>query len=308
MFDIHANRATLPPGFQFWGRTIVADKDYSAERLVIRYEIEGGFEVNALTESLSGLAREFKALEAERGGDGSARLIITEMKSGSLEYELAYTGLLAYGLLGGGGTSVSTILTLFDLGERIKGIIKYVSGEEEERPKELAPSTARNMEAFLKPLAGRRGAALKLKKVRYAERSPDGRQVVAEMEFTETEIATGMVNLIREADSQPLLEAVTGAPHKVAREKLFYWFQLNRGEAKERGQTGDRGFIKEISDKPLRVYFPSDRSSLKDKMIHSHENPLKKGFIVTADVQYAGEKPALYTIMDVHEVMDLDEA
>jgi hypothetical protein len=286
----------------------VADSDYSAERLVIRYEIEGGFEVNALTESLSGLAREFKALEAERGGDGSAKLIVTEMKSGSLEYELAYTGLLAYSLVGDGGGAVSTVLNLFDLGERIRGIIKYVSGEERERPKELAPSTARNMEAFLKPLAGRRGAALKIKKVRYAERSPDGRQVVAEMEFTETEIATGMVNLIRETDGQPIWEAARGTTHKVAREKLFYWFQLNRGEARERGQTGDKGFIKEIFDKPLRVYFPSDRSSLKDKMIHSHENPLNKGFIVTAGVQYVGDKPALYTIMDVHEVMDLDES
>lgn len=287
----------------------MTNKDYSAERLVIRYEIEGGFDVEELTESLSGLAREFKALEAEKGLGAPAKLIITEMKSGSLEYEIAMTTLLAAGLMSDGGGTLSTILTLFDLGERISSIIKYASGDEKKRPAELDQSTARNLEAFLKPIAGRRGAALRVKKVRYGERSTRGgaREVVAEMEFGETEIATAMVNLIREADGQPILEATAQAAHRVAKEKLFYWDQMNRGEAKERGRTGDKGIIKDIIDKPLPVYFPSDKSSLKDKMIHSQDNPLKKGFIVTADVQYAGAKPALYTIMEVHDEIDLDD-
>ena len=37
------------------------------------------------------------------------------------------------------------------------------------------------------------------------------------------------------------------------------------------------------------------------------DNPFSKGYIVDVHVQYLGDKPKLYSVTTLHEVIDLDQ-
>ena len=37
------------------------------------------------------------------------------------------------------------------------------------------------------------------------------------------------------------------------------------------------------------------------------ENPFRKGFVVDVHVQYVEGKPRQYTVLDLHEVVDIDD-
>lgn len=73
--------------------------------------------------------------------------------------------------------------------------------------------------------------------------------------------------------------------------------------------SGERVLIEEISDKPLGITYGSELAEerIKHEIRESDENIYKKGFNVDVKVQSAGGRPVAYSILHVHEVIDLPD-
>jgi hypothetical protein len=84
------------------------------------------------------------------------------------------------------------------------------------------------------------------------------------------------------------------------------WYQANKDEAKTAGpRSADKAIIAEITDRALSVFFPPGAEILKRRMIDREDNPFRKGFIVDVHVQYIDGQPRQYTVLELHEVIDL---
>ena len=77
-------------------------------------------------------------------------------------------------------------------------------------------------------------------------------------------------------------------------------YQVQKGG----NQAGNKGIIDAISDKKMGLVFDTDE--LRDKILRSDDNPMKKGYVVDVVVLTAAGKPAAYKILNLHDVIDLD--
>ena len=77
--------------------------------------------------------------------------------------------------------------------------------------------------------------------------------------------------------------------------------------AKRRGVPGTRLSSKDISDKPLSLYFPKEAAHIKRRILEQTDNPFSKGYIVDVHVQFAGDRPVLYSVIELHEIIDLED-
>ena len=68
---------------------------------------------------------------------------------------------------------------------------------------------------------------------------------------------------------------------------------------------GNKAVIDAISKRKLGVVFETE--DLKEKILHSDENPTKKAFLVDVIVQTVNGKPAAYKVMALHDIVDLEE-
>ncbi len=69
--------------------------------------------------------------------------------------------------------------------------------------------------------------------------------------------------------------------------------------------TGNKAIIDAISKRKVGVVFETDE--LKEKILHSDDNPTKKAFLVDVMVQTINGKLAAYKVMKLHDVIDLEE-
>lgn len=82
--------------------------------------------------------------------------------------------------------------------------------------------------------------------------------------------------------------------------QLMTIYQVQKGG----NQAGNKGIIDAISDKKMGLVFDTDE--LRDKILRSDDNPMKKGYVVDVVVLTAAGKPAAYKILNLHDVIDLD--
>lgn len=90
---------------------------------------------------------------------------------------------------------------------------------------------------------------------------------------------------------------------------LLVFTRSDIGDARVGKPSGERVVIEEISSRPLAITYGSELSEqrLKYEIRESYENIYKKGFSVDVKVQTRGGKPVAYSILNVHEVIDLPE-
>jgi len=156
---------------------------------------------------------------------------------------------------------------------------------------------------------------LTLKHARLARvEGPDGkRQTVVEYSFDKIELNRAAVN-IDEAFSggasvlELTEEAATEPPNTSIRsEAMLFFEQASRRPGKERGRTGDKGVVPDVSTKPLPVYFRKGVQDLKDQMIRGQANPLTNNTFIVDVYVYRDEsgEPTAYYVTDVHRVVPL---
>ena len=69
--------------------------------------------------------------------------------------------------------------------------------------------------------------------------------------------------------------------------------------------SGNKGIIEALNKKALNLLFESD--GIKDQIINSKNNPLKKVFAVDVVIQNMNNKPFAYKIVKLLDVFDIED-
>jgi hypothetical protein len=276
--------------------------EYSDERLVFRLHSEDPIALDTLGEGFAGLARQFRRHLEDNGfepDEVSAKLLVTRVASGSIEFELA-TFMSLYMAL---QRTADGAVIWMDFYDRIKQILQHLAGQLP-RPPRFTKVDARDFDAFLKTVAGKRNGRLSMTRARFEQRTGH-RETLAEFNFTEQDVANAHMVLAREViDLEPALLEAPSSKHKMERGVPFIWFRTDRERGKASGQTSDRGIIAKITEKPLPVYFASSIDSAKDRMTKLKANPFDLVYIVDAAIEYDDDdNPKSYTIMNINEIV-----
>lgn len=279
-------------------------QDISDDRVEIKFDAHGPMELSRLADSFSSLTRQYsKSISEQLGKDiqDKPKLYVSRLETGSIIAEVA----LGAVILGHTITAMDYSIIVADFTARVSRMLRAFAGmETTQSATRIVPPTlddARDLRDFLKPVAGRPGANLQIKRAKYHRKSGD-REVLVEYEFGEAEVNRAAIAAEKMImDSQSLIPK-----SKVVREVLFVWHQTNREDGKPTGRTGDRAVISDVTDKPLPVYFPKGIGDVKRRMTHSDKNPFSIGYVVDVSVQYMGDEPKLYRVMALHDTVPLD--
>jgi len=84
---------------------------------------------------------------------------------------------------------------------------------------------------------------------------------------------------------------------------VLQFHQINIGEFKSSGRTGDRAIVKSVQDKDLPVFFASqiDKDKMERLVVDSNINPLSVSFSADIFVETnSKEKPVAYRVINLH--------
>jgi hypothetical protein len=272
------------------------DVKESGDRLVVTLDPGQPVELTDLADSFAALARIYER-HYRSGSDDAPRLFITRLETGSIIAEIAPFGVIMGGIaLMDGGMVVS------DFTHRVWRGIKFFAGGRDAAPKLEAPSKedAADLKEFTKPLLGKTGARLGIKQARF-EKVDGERRTVVEYSFDEAELNKAAINIDRalEATSKPADDPQPDS--KIQTEVMLFLEQANRGPGKEKGRTGDRGMVPDISESVVPVYFRQGIQGLKERMLQGEQNPFAMVFVVDVHaIRVAGEVKG-YTVTEIHD-------
>jgi hypothetical protein len=271
------------------------------DREAVEFRFEAGGPI-----ALRDLATSFSAIDViySRLSRGDERLSVTELRSGSIIAVLApFLPLMNQAI-----PYVSSATALSDFARKLKKAIDgFAEVEKPVAPSTDVPSIAAELAEVIKPLAGRQNAAFSLAHVKYRSKTNE-RVVELEASYGTQEIDRAVINAERYVELTAVpTPAVTGPEQQrnFLEKVQMILHQANRGPAKAKGQTGDRGVIEAVSDKPLPVYFAEGINKLKDRMVRGAKNPLKVVYSVDAWVHREDGGAKAYTVTDVHSAAPL---
>ena len=275
-------------------------EEYGDDRLIFRLQSDDKIELDNLGEGFAGLARHFRRYLEDSGinpSEAPSKLFVTDLKSGSVEFELAtLASLYIYATAAADGVVIWS-----EFYERIHRVFDYLAGRAP-RPSNYTRHDARDFDAFLRTIAGKKGARLNVRKARFSQ--TDGRRkTIAEFDLDEQDVANAHMKLgvdLSDFDANAEPETSNNT-HKLENNVPFIWFRTDREKGKSSGQTSDRGIVATVSDRPLPVFFASEMENQKDQMIKTRANPFKIVYTVDVAVEYDEEEnPKSYTILTIH--------
>ena len=273
---------------------------YGEHRLIFRLDASEPIELDKLGESFSGVAREYEAYLSDLGVESkekSEKLLVTNLNYGSYEFEVASAVGLYMSVRAAGGE----LVLWTDFFDRIKEIMNFLS-RGAKRPENFDKGHAQNFDKFLETVAGKKGASLTVRKAKYEEKSKK-REIIAEFEFDERDLANAHTRLLYELE-QAEDEAKEYYRYVQLFDAPFIWHRTDRDKAKTSGNTSDRGVVSKVTNKPLPVYFASNMEKAKHDMNMQDKNPFELVYIVDVFVSYDPDgNPKFYTISDVKKTI-----
>ena len=292
--------------------TATTPLDDAPERIVVELDPGGPPELSTLTESFAGLARYYER-HFRPSGEPAPKLYVTRLESGSIIAEIAPYAVI----LGGIVTTMDSTMVVADFVRRLTSALRtfaeWPSRDDPTLTPPVSADDAKDLQAFIRPLMGKKGAALTVKHARFE--STDGtRKVVAEYVFDEASINRAGINMDAAQDGVSMHATVAGAPSAVppARseprsEVMLFIVQASAKPGRPRGRTVDRGIVPDVSDKPLPIYFLESLAHLKDRIVKGEVNPFKSAFVVDVLAQYIGSEPQAYIITNVRDILAIDD-
>lgn len=167
-------------------------EEYSDDRLVFRLSSDDAIDLEALGDGFGGLARQFRRHLDESGVDPAkvqSKLYVTDLRTGSIEFEIG-TALALYMVLQG---AADGFVIWADFYNKLKQTFDYLTGNAA-RPKWYRRQDAGDFDKFLRTIAGKKGAALRVRRARYHQKS-GRRETLAEFDFTEQDVANAHMKL-----------------------------------------------------------------------------------------------------------------
>lgn len=291
----------------------------TGDRLILRLDPGGPVELTGLTESFAGIARMYsRHYRSDSDIEPAPRLYITRLETGSVIAEIAPYAVMMGALVTtmGGANTIADFARRLSYGLRAFSDPAIVRTSATPTKEIISKDDASDIRAFVRPLTGKNGANLSIKHARLVlSEMPNGeRRTVVEYSFDEKALNKAAVNideaLAGRGDAVQLIENAdvpTTESGAFVHEVMLFFDQASRKPGKERGRTGDKGIIPDISSKPLPVYFRRSFQNLKDQMIRGDTNPLtNNAFIVDVYVHRSeGGDPGAYYVTNVHRVVPL---
>jgi len=119
--------------------------------------------------------------------------------------------------------------------------------------------------------------------------------VAAPIQITLNSLEANAAQNTAKREIELLHEPITGTKEKV----LLYWYQARNDP---RSQAGDRAIIESIYRGPVKAVFMNE--NVKAKMLLDTPNPFTHAYVVDVSVETVRDRPALYRILNVHEVIE----
>ena len=100
------------------------------------------------------------------------------------------------------------------------------------------------------------------------------------------------------------------APQSSAHERVLMVFtRPDVANAKIGKPSGERVVISELHPKPLSIMYASELAEqrVKHEMQEAEDNIFKKGFVVDVIIKLVNDRPSVFAISHVHDVIDLPD-
>lgn len=257
---------------------------------ILRIHIENSkpVEVSDFTKTMSAFGTMFSCFAQKNGKsqeEANARLYVSKIVEGSIDIhlvEIATASLLPF---------VENTNLIIDFAKHIKSIYDYYVRGIGGKP-DLSAQELKGVHDMVSVPANDRGGKMTVQVIH----GDVGQVVYNGCSFNAIE-GNGIQN-----QSAKYLDSMkfVSADGEVHNRQLMTIYQVQKGGSK----SGNKGIIDSISEKRLGLVFDTD--DLRDEILRSDDNPMKKGYIVDVVVLTASGKPAAYKILNLHDVIDLD--
>lgn len=248
-----------------------------SEVLTVTLDYTIPVELADLSASLGALAQQHQRF-AERIGASingdRVRLYVKEIRPGSIIVELLALAQTAAPLVG-------AVNTVVPFAKNVAELIGYAVGKSATPPDGTTPKDARDLSAFINPVAGDFGSSMVIQ-------ARDNARVEVNLRIDSNQANAAQNRLNNWASRQQ--EPVSG----IHEHQLFY-FARATGNAQK--GSGDRGVIERFGKQAVRTRFMTAES----KQLPLQEPLFQKVYDVDVDVQTVDEKPMLYRILKVHD-------
>lgn len=256
-------------------------------KLVIEIKNKNPVELIDLARSMMSLGDEYKRFlagyEPSYAEADDARLYIRQIRSGSIITELV--ALAPYTL-----PLIEHADTVIEYTKQLKSVYEWFIGKSDIKPSGIEKKTLENISTIIDPTAKDHAS-----QINFGAINIQG-DLVVNLEINSTEANAAQNSIRRELDL--MKEPITG----IHREVLMYWAQARNKP--EGSSAGDKAKIESIYKGEVKVRFAND--GLKTKMLYEEPHPFNKAFIVDVSVETVNDRPALYKVLELHDVIDKD--
>jgi hypothetical protein len=236
-------------------------------------------ELSDLTESLFGFAEEYKrhiAINDSSALPEEIKLYVKQIRTGSIIADLIAFAPLTLPFMADANH-------IIEFCKYLSRAYQYLTGKSRDKP-EMEKSDYLNLNRIIEPVAKDSGAQINIGTL----------NISAPVTFTLNSLEANAAQNAAKREIALLHEPVTGTREKV----LLYWYQARNDPKSE---AGDRAIIESIYRGPVKVVFMSE--NVKAKMLLDSENPFTHAYIVDVSVETVKDRPALYRILNIHEVV-----
>jgi hypothetical protein len=254
----------------------------SAAHLTVEIHNQKPIELAELSLSLLSLAKQYQKFVSRSDlllTKEEARLVIKEVRPGSVIADLYPYALMSAGVMMANPEAIDSIKSVFDFAKYLKSTFDALLGGGK-LPEQTTSKDIKEVSNILNATASDIGGSFQIK-------AEQGATVQVTINYNSLEANAIQNRAIKE------LEAMKEPEHQPRSKVLMYWFTASQGE------RGDKVVIEEISEKPLPVYIANDAD--KKRMIQGRDNPFLLGFIVDVDLIVVKDRLRGYRVTKLYE-------
>lgn len=252
-------------------------------KLTVKIENVKPVELLDLSDSLQCLGRQYVRYLTKHNVkiSNEARLYVKEIRAGSVIIDLQ--DLLPFSVLFADAKNFNNVV---DFAKNLKQVYDFFLGKVASPKEELKEQDLKNYNAIVNPVAKDAGAQM------FFNATFNNFAVVV-YQLSSLEANAAQNSIRRELDN--IKETVAGFHDKV----VFYWHTIRNAQDVS---TGEKGVIESINSMPVKVTFLND--ALKNEIAFMKDyNPMLSGFVVDVQVETIQDRPVLYKILKVHDVV-----
>ena len=254
--------------------------------LILKIENKRPIELITLTKSLISVSNQFSDFVTREGNskeEREAKLFIKEIKSGSviielIEYATACT--IPF---------IENINTIIGFAENLKRAINYYATDTGEKP-DTTINNLKDISTIINPIAKDKGSQM------FIQTTVNGNVSLT------ININSNEANAAQNKIKQEIIDLKFEEPQNDTIERVALKLYQARSDIKT--NTGNKGIIEELNEKPLNLIFENDET--KEQILQAEINPLKSIFVVDAKIINVDKKPTIYKILKLHECFEID--